>query len=30
MLADDLMRMSAAQIQVAISNGSLVEVEDEK
>ena len=30
MLADDLLGMSAAQIQVAISNGSLVEVQDEK
>ena len=30
MLADDLLGMSSAQIQVAISNGSLVEVQDEK
>ena len=30
MLADDLLGMSAAEIQVAISKGSLVEVDDEK
>ena len=30
MLADDLLGMSAADIQVAISKGSLVEVDDEK
>jgi hypothetical protein len=30
MLADDLLGLSATQIQVAICNGSLVEVDDEK
>jgi len=30
MLASDLLGMSAAQIKVAVEEGSLVEVEDEK